>query len=131
MRVEAPGATEAQTETQRLASLANTDHFCPLEEPHYDMRRFNAAQHFALMEEFTPLRQSGRLLTCAAKIRCPVVAIHGREDPHPWQGVAQPLQNRLAHFNMVVLEQCGHEPWREKYAKDQFYKIMRRELAKD
>ncbi len=36
------------------------------------------------------LRSSGELLKLGTKVRCPVVAIHGDYDPHPFNGVKEP-----------------------------------------
>jgi pimeloyl-ACP methyl ester carboxylesterase len=74
------------------------------------------------------LRRSGGLLALARHVRCPVLAIHGAEDPHPADGVRLPLARALRTFRFVLLPQCGHEPWNERFAKDAFYDIVRREL---
>jgi pimeloyl-ACP methyl ester carboxylesterase len=74
------------------------------------------------------LRSSGRLLRFGRKIKCPVVAIHGDYDPHPYQGVKNPLTRVLEDFRFILLEKCGHQPWIEKYAKDKFFKILKNEI---
>jgi pimeloyl-ACP methyl ester carboxylesterase len=74
------------------------------------------------------LRISGKLLELGEKIQCPVVAIHGAYDPHPYQGVEEPLSRVLKDFRFVILENCGHRPWFEKSARDEFYNILKREL---
>ena len=74
--------------------------------------------------EASYLRSSGKLLEEGKKIRCPVVAIHGDFDPHPWEGVKEPLEKILPHFDFFLLKDCGHEPWMEKRAKDRFYRII-------
>lgn len=57
------------------------------------------------------------------------VAIHGDYDPHPAEGVLQPLSARLKDFRFVLLRNCGHTPWLEQQARDSFYEAIRRELA--
>ena len=44
-------------------------------------------------------------------------------------GVKIPLENRLSDFTMYVLHKCGHEPWKEYYAKDKFFEILKKELS--
>jgi pimeloyl-ACP methyl ester carboxylesterase len=78
--------------------------------------------------EASRLRASGELLELGGRIRCPVVAIHGDHDPHPCRGVEEPLARVLKDFRFVLLENCGHRPWSEKAAKDEFYNILEREL---
>ena len=73
-------------------------------------------------------RKSGRLLETVKDIRCRVVAIHGDYDPHPAQGVQEPLSMLLPDFQFILLSQCGHEPWSERYAREHFLEILRHEL---
>jgi pimeloyl-ACP methyl ester carboxylesterase len=74
------------------------------------------------------MRRAGELLPIVRQIRCPVVAIHGDYDPTPVESVAVPLAATLRDFRMVVLEKCGHDPWRERRAADKFYELVDRHL---
>lgn len=74
------------------------------------------------------LRQNVKLLFYGETITCPVVAIHGDYDPHPMEGVSIPLSKTLLDFKMIPLENCGHHPWLEKQAKDEFYKVLDAEI---
>lgn len=75
------------------------------------------------------LRQSGELLAIGNQIRCPVVAIHGDYDPHPAEGVEGPLSAALNDFQFVLLEKCGHCPWKERYARTRFYRVLRSAIS--
>lgn len=79
--------------------------------------------------EASALRSSGALLEEGKKIKCPVVAIHGDYDPHPWQGIKEPLELILTDFEFFLLEKCGHDPWKEKQAREEFYRILRAECC--
>lgn len=78
--------------------------------------------------EVEQLRSSGELLSLGRQIRCPVLAIHGDYDPHPADGVREPLSRVLADFRFVLLDRCGHQPWIEQHARDNFYRILRQDL---
>src|SRR5262249_37441773 len=65
-------------------------------------------------------RRNGTLLALGTHIQCPVVAVHGDYDPHPADGVQQPLSTVLRDFRLVLLQHCGHTPWRERQARDSF-----------
>ncbi len=78
----------------------------------------------SVWKEASHLRQTGELLQLGKRILCPVAAIHGNWDPHPANGVSEPLQAVLKNFQFIVLEDCGHKPWIEKRAKDRFYSIL-------
>lgn len=74
------------------------------------------------------MRKCGELMQVTSKLRCPVVAIHGEQDPHPWRGVQEPLQRVLPDFTFNLLPRCGHTPWRERHAREAFYKLVRNSL---
>ena len=74
------------------------------------------------------MRRSGRLVALAKQIKCPVVALHGDYDPHPAEGVQDPLSAALERFRFVLLNNCGHRPWMERQAGDEFYRVLREEL---
>jgi pimeloyl-ACP methyl ester carboxylesterase len=74
------------------------------------------------------LRSSGKLLSYGLNIKCPVAAIHGTYDPHPAEGVRLPLSRVVKNFKFILLEKCGHDPWYEREARDEFYHVLYREL---
>lgn len=74
------------------------------------------------------LRSSGRLLQLAEQIQCPITALHGDYDPHPAEGVEKPLSKRLNDFRFMLLKNCGHTPWIERQARDEFFRILAEEL---
>ena len=76
------------------------------------------------MAELNHMRGSGELLNIGRDITCPVIAIHGKDDSHPPEGVRKPLADVIKDFTFIQLDKCGHSPWNEKYAKHQFYKIL-------
>lgn len=78
----------------------------------------------AVWSEGAALRKSGELLADAGKITVPVVAIHGDHDPHPWQGVKEPLSRKLNDFTFHLLPHCGHSPWKEREAYSTFFNLL-------
>ncbi|MCK4836258.1 MAG: alpha/beta hydrolase [Candidatus Aminicenantes bacterium] len=84
--------------------------------------------HDSVWKEAAQLRQSGELLKLGARIRCQVVAIHGDYDPHPSEGVEKPLSGILKRFRFILMKNCGHMPWVERQAREEFFKILRENL---
>jgi pimeloyl-ACP methyl ester carboxylesterase len=82
----------------------------------------------SIWQQAAKLRKEGKLLEYGAKIRCPVVAIHGDFDPHPAEGIRRPLSRVLENFRFILLEKCGHTPWFERSAKARFYEKLKEEL---
>lgn len=117
---------------QRLGELgAKTDTYDPIEthELPFDSGVSSRAIFAGVWPEAARLRRTGELLQLTRLIECPVVAVHGAYDPHPAEGVREPLARTLRDFRMVVLDRCGHDPWRERQAADTFYALLDRELA--
>lgn len=117
---------------KRLGELASkTDDFDPIDLPHDPQEiPFNADIYAGVWPQAVRWRKNGKLIELASKVQCPVVAIHGDYDPHPAEGVKLPLSNVVSNFQFYLLEKCGHEPWKEKHARQFFFEILLKELDK-
>lgn len=89
--------------------------------------RFDIFQR--VWKEAEKLRRSGELLQLGKSIKCPIVAIHGDYDPHPAEGVQKSLSSVLKEFRFILLKNCGHKPWIEQKAREEFFRILREELV--
>lgn len=78
--------------------------------------------------EAAEMRRSGELLQLASTVRCPVLAIHGDSDPSPAEGVSGPLSRAIPEVRFILLKQSGHTPWRERYAREEFLRLVRAEV---
>ncbi|MEM9426911.1 MAG: alpha/beta hydrolase [Pseudomonadota bacterium] len=102
-----------------LALYQKMDAHTPDRPPYLDVQ-YDAHIHRSVWAEVAALRTSGALLERAARVACPVLALHGDYDPHPADGVFEPLAARLGQFNGVLFAKCGHKPWEERYARASF-----------
>lgn len=110
------------------ALMAKADTFDPLPPKNENIELDTGIFH-RVWSEASQLRKSGVLLSLGTRIICPVVAIHGDYDPHPAQGVEEPLSKVLVDFRFVLLEKCGHKPWIERQAKDRFFSVLCNEIT--
>ena len=125
----APADENRNRDLQRLGELFFKADSCdplPIVADPIDVR---ADIYLSVWPEAAELRRSGRLLNLAGRVLCPIVAIHGDWDPHPAEGVKKPLASLLEDFRFVLLRNCGHRPWLEKRARDEFFRILEQELA--
>jgi len=111
------------------ALMSRADGYDPLpedgpEDGPSDAVRCDAAVFEGVWPRAAQLRADGRLLAMGRAIRCPVVAIHGDYDPAPAAGVREPLFAILDDFTFILLPHCGHTPWRERQAKEEFYQAL-------
>lgn len=111
--------------------MSKTDSFCPLPEATRNDGEFQAHIYRSVWLEAEAMRQNGELLKMGKKIRCPVVAIHGDYDPHSYLGVERPLSAIIKDFRFILLKDCGHEPWKERWAREKFFEILQAELERN
>jgi pimeloyl-ACP methyl ester carboxylesterase len=126
--ISAPDAEDRDKPMARLGELfAKADAYDPLPYTS-EALGFSEEINRRVWAEANELRVSGEILELGKKIKCPVVAIHGDYDPHLAEGVREPLTRILENFKFILLEKCGHEPWLEKFARDEFYSVLKNEL---
>lgn len=89
-----------------------------------DKAVINGDLHEKVWKEAADMRKSGTLLERFRRISCPLILIQGAVDPHPAEGVVQPLKGGNVDVKAFVLNQCGHAPWREKYAREEFAHLL-------
>ncbi len=59
-------------------------------------------------------------------VTAPVLMIHGAVDPHPGEPTRALLERYIPQLEYLELDRCGHEPWRERYARARFLESVRR-----
>ncbi len=131
--IKAMGSSDQAEKNAALASLGKLmgklDSFAPLPEcANVEPVRVDSDLYNSVWPQAASLRKSGELLACASQLQCPVVAIHGDYDPHPAQGVMEPLSRSVKDFRFYLLEKCGHTPWEERHARDRFLELLHAEL---
>jgi pimeloyl-ACP methyl ester carboxylesterase len=112
--------------------LARADAYDPIPEPtesRCDSSVPDSSVFENVWQEAAGMRKSGKLLELAKRVQCPVTAIHGDYDPHPAEGVRVPLTTVLRDFRFVLLRHCGHKPWLERQAREEFFRIIETELG--
>ena len=80
-------------------------------------------------EDMLQLLESGMYPAAFSAIRCPVLMLHGAYDPHPGELIRRSLVAHMPRLEYREFEQCGHEPWVERYARDEFLRVLRAWLS--
>lgn len=103
--------------------MHKADTFCPIQKNKEENDTFSSDPEIfsRVWAEAAKMRQTGELLSCFQQISCPVTAIHGDYDPHPVQGIIEPLSRNLSRFTSIIIPNCGHCPWEEAGASDTFF----------
>jgi len=129
-----PTTKDKDKHLRRLGQLASkTDTYEPItngadKDRVSESTRCSGQIYQQVWKEASKLRASGELLELGKHIKCPVVAIHGDYDPHPAEGVQKPLSSVLKSFRFVMIRNCGHKPWIERKAKEEFFRVLKEEL---
>jgi pimeloyl-ACP methyl ester carboxylesterase len=105
--------------------MEEVDSFDPIKLSDNEVMEGQYHIYKSVWPEAAEMREMGELLALGKKIKCPVIAIHGNFDPHPYQGIQEPLAKVINNFTFILLDKCGHEPWIERYARDQFMNLIR------
>lgn len=104
--------------------LEKSDNYCLENKELHSADKADSEMHNAIWSEAAGLRTNGELLASFKRIKNKIYLIQGAFDPHPVEGVTIPLQENNVPCKTYILEKCGHSPFMEKYAKDEFYKIL-------
>lgn len=80
-------------------------------------------------DDMVRLQNEGVYPQAFAAIRAPVLMLHGDYDPHPGDMIRDGLKPHLPQLEYQELPRCGHYPWRERGARDEFFARLRRWLA--
>ncbi len=74
--------------------------------------------------EAMAMRRSGDLMRYIQSVSCPIHIIHGDYDPHPLEGIINPLDSLCIPYRLQILQKCGHVPFDEKFAEERFYQVL-------
>ena len=114
------GASEEEIR-QVEAFVERTDNVCLLPSERDSSGIFRGDVYASIWEQAADWRTRGLLVGKLEEIVCPVYVIHGQDDPHPLEGVVEPLSRRGVRYQVQVLKNCGHSPFREKDAHADFF----------
>ena len=104
--------------------LDKSDNYCLEDREKHRADKADSRMHNTVWSEAARLRTNGELLKSFKTIKCRLYLIQGELDPHPVTGVTTPLQENGIQCETYILEKCGHSPFMEKYAKEEFYRIL-------
>ncbi len=107
------------------AMLEKSDNYCLEDRELHREDKTDSEMHNVIWSEAAKLRTDGKLLEVFKRINSKIYLIQGAYDPHPVNGVTTPLQENSIPCETYILEKCGHSPFMEKYAKDEFYNILK------
>jgi pimeloyl-ACP methyl ester carboxylesterase len=100
-----------------LAAIAQAHD--PLEDGASDLP-VDAAGHADTWADVLRLQERGVEPARFREIRCPVLMIHGADDPHPGPATRDTLAAVMPQLEYVEIPRCGHTPWLERAGREPF-----------
>src|SRR5687768_1265939 len=67
------------------------------------------------------LQGDGFYPAAIAAVDVPGLMLNGDVDPHPGSLIAEDLRRYIPHLEYRELAKCGHSPWLERQARDEFF----------
>lgn len=104
--------------------LEKSDNYCLDKTREFSSEQADSEMYNRVWSEAAKLRTEGKLLETVKRVKCTIYLLQGAIDPHPVNGVVEPLKEAQIPCETYVLERCGHSPFLEKYAKEGFYRIL-------
>ncbi len=94
-----------------------------------DFTRFDVKAYNETWNDMMRLQELGVYPKKFAAIKSPVLMLHGDYDPHPGKLTKEVLKKYIPQLEYHELKKCGHSPWEEKFARDEFFSILHEWLA--
>ena len=91
---------------------------------------FDLKAHTETWNDMLREQEAGRYPAAFAAIRSPVLMLHGTYDPHPGPMIRAGLAPYLPELEYRELDRCGHSPWAERFAREEFFAVLREWLAR-
>ena len=118
----------AKGSDKRLARLAElllaVDSEDLLPGPH-ELGAVDAQAYAETWADMLRLQDDGTYPAAFQRIEVPVLMVHGAQDPHPGPLIRAGLARHVRRLEYVSLARCGHYPWLERGARDEFHDITR------
>jgi pimeloyl-ACP methyl ester carboxylesterase len=85
----------------------------------------DARAHRETWEDMLLKQEEGVYPAAFRSIRSPVLMLHGTADPHPGRTIRDGLAPVLPQLEYVEWDHCGHYPWLEREAREEFFSVLR------
>ncbi len=86
-----------------------------------ELERCDARGHQETWNDMLRLQANGTYPQRFERIKSPVLMLHGEDDPHPGRLIRDSLLQYIPELEYHEWDRCGHYPWLERYAQEEFY----------
>ncbi len=100
------------------------------DDPQDIVRPFDLQAHTETWNDMLRLQEEGVYPAAFRAIRSSVFMLHGDYDPHPGRMIRASLSPHIPRLEYHELPRCGHCPWNERFARDDFLAVLRAWLGR-
>jgi pimeloyl-ACP methyl ester carboxylesterase len=100
----------------------------PLASP--EDEKVDARAHHETWNDMLRLQTEGKYPAAFEAVKVPLLMVHGDYDPHPGNLIRESLQAYVPQLEYHELDRCGHWPWLEKSASEEFFCLIREWLSR-
>jgi pimeloyl-ACP methyl ester carboxylesterase len=122
----------APDEDERLRARAEAElslyAYDPMALPQWET--VDAQGHLETWNDMLRLQAEGIYPAAFATIKVPMLMVHGAYDPAPGRLIRDGLLLYTPQLEYHEFEHCGHWPWLEKSASQEFFSLVREWLAR-
>ncbi len=86
---------------------------------------FDLEAHTETWNDMLRLQAEGVYPEAFVRVKSPVLMMHGDHDPHPGRMIEAVLRRHMPQLEYRELARCGHSPWNERHARDEFFGVLR------
>lgn len=86
---------------------------------------FDLEAHTETWNDMLRLQAEGVYPEAFVRVKSPVLMMHGDHDPHPGRMIEAVLRRHMPQLEYRELARCGHSPWNERHARDEFFAVLR------
>jgi pimeloyl-ACP methyl ester carboxylesterase len=94
-----------------------------------ELEESEAGSNHETWQDMVRLQNEGVYPGTFAVIRSPVLMLHGAVDPHPGEMIRASLEPYIPQLEYREFERCGHYPWLERAARNEFFSVLRKWLS--
>ena len=99
-------------------------HYSPIQSSARPCERFDLKGHDETWRDMIRCQEEDVYPQAFAAIKGPVIMLHGDYDPHPGRMTRDTLRQTIPHLEYREFEKCGHTPWMEKDAREDFLAVL-------
>jgi pimeloyl-ACP methyl ester carboxylesterase len=81
--------------------------------------------HRETWDDMMRLQSDGTYPQAFTAITSDVLMVHGNYDPHPGPMIHASLRPFIRRLDYRELDRCGHSPWLERLARDEFFSTLK------